>query len=53
MREHTKEKHKALADHDETHHELSQIREEHKQRVEERTKREEILQLMKKKDDEQ
>lgn len=53
MKDHTREKEKALAEYQESHHELTQISEEYKQRLEERKKREEILALMKKKNEEQ
>jgi DNA-directed RNA polymerase specialized sigma subunit len=49
MKDHTRERDKVSADYHESHHELQQISEEYKQRLEERKKREEILALMKKK----
>jgi len=53
MKETTKEKEKALAEHDETYNEMQAINEEYKQILDERKKREEILEMMKKKEDEQ
>ena len=52
MREHTKEKDKAETDKSEPYHELEQISDEYKQRMEERKKREETLAFQQKKEDE-
>jgi hypothetical protein len=52
MRDHIREKEKSNAEFMETHHDLEQVSEDYKQRLEERKKREEILAIMKKKNDE-
>jgi len=52
MKDHTREKEKATAEYQESHHDLEQISEDYKQRLEEKRKREEILAIMKKKNDE-
>ena len=53
MKDKTRQKDTATAEFDQTHHELTLIQDEYKQRLEERKKRNEILAIMKKKSDEQ
>jgi hypothetical protein len=53
MRDRTRQKETMQQEFDQVHHELTLIQDEYKQRIEERKKREEILAIMKKKNEEQ
>lgn len=53
MKDQTRNKEQALEQFEQVHHELIHITDEHRQRIEERKKRDEILAIMKKKNDEQ
>lgn len=53
MKEQTRNKEQATEQYEQMHHELTLITDEFRQRVEERKKREEILAIMQKKNDEQ
>jgi hypothetical protein len=53
MKEQTRNKEQATEQYEQMHHELTLITDEYKQRIEERKKREEILAIMQKKNDEQ
>lgn len=53
MKDKTRQKNKAKEEYNQTHHELTLIKEEYKQRLEERKKSNEMFTIMKKKSDEQ
>ena len=53
MNDATREKAKVLQQYEETNRDLGYVQEDYKQRLEERKKREEILEIMKKKNEEQ